>query len=77
MSIKERGKGIFAIKLGPAELEVEAIVADIDDDGLLGVDILQNGKNGPSDSLLSRGVLLIDKKKCQSYKWESKPVSEK
>ena len=62
VSIKERGKGIFAIKLGPAELEVEAIVADIDDDGLLGVDILQNGKNGPSDLLLSRGVLLIDKK---------------
>ena len=62
VSIKERGKGIFAIKLGPAELEVEAIVADMDDDGLLGVDILQNGKNGPSDLLLSRGVLLIGKK---------------
>lgn len=62
VSIKERGKGIFSIKLGPAELEVEAIVADIDDDGLLGVDILQNGKDGPSDLLMSKGVLLIDKK---------------
>ena len=52
VSIKERGKGTFAIKLGTAELE--AIVADIDDDGLLGVDILQNGKNGPSDLLMSK-----------------------
>ena len=62
VSIKERGNGIFAIKLRPAKLEVEAIVADIDDDGLLGVDVLQNGKNGPSDLLMRRGVLLIDKK---------------
>ena len=35
---------------------------DIDDDGLLGVDILKNGKNGPSDLLMSKGVLFIDKK---------------
>lgn len=62
VNIKERGKGTFAIKLGSVELEIEAIVAEIDDDGLLGVDILQNGKNGPSDLLMSKGVLLIDKK---------------
>ena len=37
-------------------MEVEAIVAEIDDDGLLGVDILQNGKNGPADLLMSKGV---------------------
>ena len=43
-------------------MEVEAIVAEIDDDGLLGVDILQNGKNGPADLLMSKGVLMIDKK---------------
>ena len=46
------------IQLGP----VEAIVAEIDDDGLLGVDIPQNGKDGPSNLLMSKGVLSIKKK---------------
>ena len=59
--IKELGKGLFQLKLGSVMLEVEAIVADIDDDGLLGVDILQNGAEGPSDLLMSKGVLLINK----------------
>ena len=62
VSIKERGKGTFVIKLGPVKLEIEAIIAEIDDDGVLGVDILQNSKNGPADLLMSKGVLLIDKK---------------
>ena len=62
VSIKERGKGTFCLKLGSVKMEVEAIVAEIDDDGLLGVDILQNGKNGPADLLMSKGVLMIDKK---------------
>lgn len=58
--IKELGKGSFKLRLGPMQLEVEAIVADIEDDGLLGVDILQNGDNGPADLMMSKGVLLID-----------------
>ena len=62
VSIKERGKGTFNIKLGPVELEIEAIVAEIDDDGLLGVDILQNGRNGPADLLMSKGVMILNKK---------------
>ena len=59
--IKEQGKGLFQVKLGPVSIEVEAIVADIDDDGLLGVDVLQNSTEGPSDILLSKGVLLLNK----------------
>ena len=51
VSIKEWGKGTFSIKLGSVQMEIEAIVAEIDDDGLLGVDILQNGGNGPADLL--------------------------
>ena len=62
VSIKERGKGTFNLKLGPVELEIEAIVAEIDDDGLLGVDILQNGKNGPADLLMSKGVMVLNQK---------------
>ena len=68
VSIKERGKGIFCLKLGSVKMEVEAMVAEIDDDGLLGVDILQNGKNGPADLLMSKGVLMIDKKEIPIIK---------
>ena len=60
-TIKEKGKGLFSIKLGPVHHKIEAIVAEIDDDGLLGVDILQNGNDGPADLLLSKGVLVIDR----------------
>ena len=54
-----QGKGRFQIKLGPIQLDIDAIVADIDDDGLLGVDVLQNGVGGPTDLLLSKGVLRV------------------
>ena len=61
-NIKEIGKGNFELQLGPVSVKTEAIVAEIDDDGLLGVDILQNSKNGPADLLMSKGVLVLDKK---------------
>ena len=35
-------------------------VAEIEDEALLGVDILQNGKGGPADILLSKGTILLD-----------------
>ena len=57
--IKELGQGKFSIKLGKVAVEVEAVVADIDDDGLLGIDVLQNGSGGPADLLLSKGVLQV------------------
>ena len=59
--IRELGKGLFLLKLGLMLLEVDAIVADIADDALLGVDVLQNGDEGPSDLFMSKGVLLINK----------------
>ena len=59
-AIKELGKCEFKIQLGPVDLRVEAVVAEIDDDGLIGVDVLQSRRNGPSDLLLSKGVLKID-----------------
>ena len=43
-------------------MQTEAIVAEIDDDGLLGVDVLQNGEGGPTDLLMSEGVLKVDGK---------------
>ena len=56
--INELGHGTFSLKLGEVEIEVEAVVADIDDDGLLGIDVLQNG-NGRPNLLLSNGVLQV------------------
>ena len=61
MTINELGKGEFNIKLGPVSLQVEAVVAEIEDDGLLEVDVLQSYSNGPADLKLSMGVLLINK----------------
>ena len=58
--IKEKGKARFSLQLGTVNLQVDAIVADIEDDGLLGVVVLQNGKDGPTDLLLTKGVLMID-----------------
>ena len=58
-TINEVGKGTFKLQLGPAEMYVEAIVAEIDDDDLLGIDLLQNGENGPTDLFMSKGVLMI------------------
>ena len=62
VSIEEKGKGTFSIKLGPVQMKVEAIVAAIDDDCLLGVDILQNGDNGPAFLIMSKGVIVLNKK---------------
>ena len=39
------------------ETTVEAVVAEIDDNGLLGIDLLENGDGGPADLLLSKGML--------------------
>ncbi|KAH3706540.1 hypothetical protein DPMN_065927 [Dreissena polymorpha] len=37
----------------------ELIVAEIEDDVLLGIDILQNDDGGPADILLSKGVIVL------------------
>ena len=58
-AIKELGKVKFSITLGEMETTVGAVVAEIDDDGLLGIDVLQNGDCGPAELLLSKGMLAI------------------
>ncbi|KAH3728468.1 hypothetical protein DPMN_054425 [Dreissena polymorpha] len=45
--------------LGDISLTRKIIVAEIEDDALLGIDILQNDEGGPADLLLSRGVILF------------------
>ena len=60
ISLGEKGKAVFNIKLGSMQLNIEAIVAEIEDDGLLGIDVLQNGDGGPADIILSKGLILIN-----------------
>ena len=43
-------------------MDTEAIVAEIVDDGLLGVDVLQNREGRPTDLLMSKGVLKVEGK---------------
>ena len=58
--INEMGKGTFNFKLHETSLEKELIVADIEDDCLLAVDILQNGADGPTYIILSKGVIVMN-----------------
>ncbi|KAH3883509.1 hypothetical protein DPMN_007467 [Dreissena polymorpha] len=58
--IKELGMGVFRHEVGPVTLEREAVVADIEDDVLLGYDVLGSRDNGPVDILLSRNVLVLN-----------------
>lgn len=57
--INEIGKAVFILKMGKVSVEVEAVVAEIDDEGLLGIDVLQNSDGGPADLLLSKGVFVV------------------
>ena len=57
--LKEHGKAVFDLQLGPLLLTKELIIADIGDEGLLGADIMQEDERGPGDLMLSRGVLKL------------------
>ena len=47
------------MKLGTLELNHEIAVADIEDDGHLGMDVLFQGSDGPADILLSEGIIRL------------------
>ena len=47
--LKELGKAIFEIQLGQETITEEIIVAEIEDEALLGLDILTKTENGPVD----------------------------
>ena len=57
--INEYGKATFNIEIGPIKLQKELIVADIEDEGLLCVDILQDDEQGPADILLSKAKIIF------------------
>lgn len=58
--IRECGRARFTLKLGSLELPADAIVADIEDEALLGCDVLNGSEKGPADILLSKGMIVLD-----------------
>ena len=54
--IQEYGKAVFNITLGDIRLCKELIVAEIEDDGLLGMDVLQRDT---ADILMSKGIIKL------------------
>ena len=58
--LKERGKANFTLRLGTLEIIVDAIVAEIEDDALLGYDVLNGSEKGPADILLSKNKIVLD-----------------
>ena len=57
--INVKGKAEFKIQLGHVTLVREAYVGDVDDEILLGLDIIRDDPEGPMDVLNSQGVLLF------------------
>ncbi|KAH3885429.1 hypothetical protein DPMN_009422 [Dreissena polymorpha] len=57
--IAEMGKGMFKLRLGKMEKLQEIIVAEIEDDALLGYDVLVNKSGKPADILLSREIIML------------------
>ncbi len=54
-----KGQGVFTITLGPLKLKKLLLVTDIEDDVLLGADILLQDESGPADLILSEGTLKL------------------
>ena len=54
------GKAKFEISLGPLDLLPEVLVAEIEDDALLGYDILRGSEGRPADILLSSNRIILE-----------------
>jgi hypothetical protein len=58
--LKEKGKVTFNIQIGDLKLQRALVVAEMEDDILLGLDILMKGEKGPADIKLPEGVVLLN-----------------
>lgn len=58
--ITEHGVAEFNLSLGTYNVTKDIIVAEIEDEALLGFDVLCGGEKGPADILLSKGVIILD-----------------
>jgi len=57
--IHESGVGEFNMKLGPVKVTCQAVVADIDDEVLLGPDVWAGEKDGQADIFLSKSIIKL------------------
>ena len=58
--IPSMGQAVFDVYLGSLYLPMEMTVADIQDEVLLGADVLQKGEHGPADLILSQDLMLLN-----------------
>lgn len=65
--IEGSGKAKFELKLGQLDVIIEATVASIEDDALLGYDILNGEKLGPADILLSQKKVRLGGREYQGH----------
>ena len=61
VSIKDAGEAIMDLELGPLILSEKVIVTEIEDEALLGYDILKGRHGEPADILLSSNKILLDR----------------
>jgi len=57
--IREKGAGEFNLILGPVKVICQAVVADIEDEVLLGLDVLAGEKDGQADIFLSKNIIKL------------------
>ncbi|KAH3712119.1 hypothetical protein DPMN_071798 [Dreissena polymorpha] len=65
--VPEVGKGGFEISPGPHKLIKQVIVADIEDEALLGYDILMGSGQGPAEIILSQNKIVLDGKEIPVF----------
>ena len=65
--MKVLGEAQFKVNLGDTQIMHRIIVAGISDEGLLGMDIMQDGPWGPIDILLSRGALRLGRRDVKGH----------
>uniref|UniRef100_K1QX32 Uncharacterized protein n=1 Tax=Magallana gigas TaxID=29159 RepID=K1QX32_MAGGI len=73
-ALKVMGKAIFKIQLGNLALQRELIVAGIEDECLLGLDILQDCQFGPAVIDLNESRILMNGFEIQCSKSESEDL---
>lgn len=57
--LDELGKAMFNVKLKELDFNIELVVANIEDEALLGLDILMKADCGPANLRLSDGIMLL------------------
>ncbi|KAH3832629.1 hypothetical protein DPMN_105921 [Dreissena polymorpha] len=57
--ISDWGTARLNLCLGNVELQCDAVIAEIEDQALLGYDVLVGSEHGPADLLLSKGVVIL------------------